>query len=77
MGICTSCLEENKYHEKELKSSSFDDLKVFTFDGTITKAKIVEVNFKNFQTFHKHIIRIYHGRSRRILDVKNNIKHLA
>ena len=43
MGICTSCLEENKYHEKELKANSFNDLKLFTFEGTITKAKVVEV----------------------------------
>ena len=43
MGVCTSCLEENKYHENELKTNSFNDLKLFTFEGTITKGKVVEV----------------------------------
>ena len=43
MGICTSFLEKNKYHENELEKESFDDLKVFTLKGLITKSKIVEV----------------------------------
>jgi len=49
MGTCISLFEDrrtqtqNIYHEKELEQNSFDDLKVFSFDGIITKCKIVDV----------------------------------
>jgi endonuclease YncB( thermonuclease family) len=46
MGICTSFLEisrSNRYHEKELEKESFDDLKVFTLKGLVTKCKVVDI----------------------------------
>lgn len=33
----------NKYHEKELETTNFDNLELFTFNNLITKCKVVNV----------------------------------
>jgi endonuclease YncB( thermonuclease family) len=33
----------NKYHEKELEKNNFDDLDLFSFDGLVTKCKVVDI----------------------------------
>jgi endonuclease YncB( thermonuclease family) len=34
---------QNNYHEKDLEKNNFDDLELFSFQGLVTKCKIVDV----------------------------------
>ncbi len=33
----------NNYHEEDLEKNNFNNLKIFSFDGLITKCKVVDV----------------------------------
>jgi endonuclease YncB( thermonuclease family) len=43
MGNCCCRVKDDQYHTNELVERNFDDVSKFTFNGMVTKAKVVDV----------------------------------